>query len=66
MRGLRGHLVHQPGALHRFRKAWVIFHIGGDGQLPAWLHAGNQQRRKPSARGIDSRSIARRSGAQNE
>ena len=63
---LRGHLVHQPRALNGLRKAWVVFHIGGDGQLPAWLHPGHQQGRKPRARRVDGRRIARRPGTQNE
>ena len=59
---LCSHLVHQPGALNGLRKAWVVFHIGGDGQLPAWLHPGHQQGRKPRARRVDGRRIARRPG----
>jgi hypothetical protein len=66
MFGLGLHLFHQPGALDRLGEAGVVLDIGGDGQLAARLHAGDDQRREPRARGVDRRRVAGRAGADDE
>ena len=39
MLGLAFHLLHQPRALDRLGKTWIILDVGGDHQLPAGLQA---------------------------
>src|SRR3546814_9571423 len=46
----RLHLLHQPGPLDDVAEAGIIFDIGGDGQLPARLHALHHDRRQTRAR----------------
>ena len=66
MLGLGLELVHQPGALDRLGEARIILDIGGDGELPAGLHAGDQHGLQPGARGIDRGGIAGRAGTEDE
>jgi hypothetical protein len=66
MLGLGAELVHQPGALDGFGEARVILDIGGDGQLPARLHPGDDQRRQPGPGGVDGRGIAGGAGAEDQ
>jgi hypothetical protein len=42
VRGLRLHLLHQPGTLDDIGKARIVLDVGGDRQLAARLHALNQ------------------------
>ena len=51
--GLGLHLLHQPRPLYNIGEARIVLHIGGDGQLPARLHAGHQGRRQSGARGVN-------------
>ena len=60
MLGLRQHLLHQPGALDRVGKTRIVLDLGGDGELATLLHACDQHRLEHRARGIDRRSVARR------
>ena len=64
--GLRLHLLHQPGALHRGREAGVVLHVGGDHQLAARLQAGHQHGRQAGARRVDSGGVAGGAGADDE
>jgi hypothetical protein len=60
------HLLHQPGALDDVGEARVVFHVGGDGELPARLDALDQDRLQHRARGVDGRRIARRAGTDDD
>ena len=66
MLGLLEHLLHQPRPLDRVRKSRIVLHIGGDHQLTALLHAGNQHRLEHRACGIDRGGIACRARANDE
>ena len=61
--GLLLHLLHQPGTLDDVGEARIIFHVGGDGELAAGLHALDQDRFQHGARGIDRGGVARRTRA---
>ncbi len=65
MLGLLLHLVHQPGPLDGVGEARIIFHFGGDGQLPARLDAGDQGGLQHGAGGIDGGGAAGRTAAQD-
>jgi hypothetical protein len=58
MLGLPAHLLHQPRALDDVGEARIVLDVGGDGQLPAGLDAGIEQRLQHGARGIDGRGVA--------
>jgi hypothetical protein len=45
---LRLHLLHQPRPLDHVGEAGIILDIGGDGELPARLHALHHQRLHPA------------------
>ena len=66
MLGLLLHLFHQPRALDDIGKTGVVLDVGSDGHLPAGLHARDQNRLEASARRIDGRRQARRSGTQDQ
>ena len=66
MLGLRLHLLHQPRALHHVAETGIVLDIGGDGQLPAGLHALHHDRFQHRARGIDRGGVACRAGADDE
>jgi hypothetical protein len=59
------HLLHQPGALDDVGKAWIVFHIGGDGELAAGLDALEQDGLEHGAGRIDRRRVAGGSRADN-
>ena len=63
MLGLPLHLLHQPWTLDDLGKAWVIFDISRDRQLPSRLQPGDEQRFEVGARRIDRRGIPGRTGA---
>jgi hypothetical protein len=58
--GLLLHLLHQPGALDRFREARIIFHVGRDGELAAGLEALDQERLQHCAGSVDRSRVAGR------
>ena len=60
MGGLLLHLLHQPGALDDVGKAWIVFHVGSDGELAAGLDALDQHRFQHRTRGVDRCRISRR------
>ena len=60
MLGLRAHLFHQPRALDHVGEAWIVFDIGGDGELAARLQARDQHRLAHRARGVDRGGVAGR------
>ena len=66
MRGLRGHLVHEPRALHGGGEAREVLDLGRDGELAAGLHAADQHRREARARRVDRGGVAGGSGAQDD
>lgn len=66
MRRLLQHLVHQPRALDRVCKARVILDIGGDHQLTALFHAGDQHWLQHCARRVDRRRVACGTGADDQ
>ena len=66
MLGLFLHLLHQPGTLDDVGEARKVLDIGGDHELPARLHALDQDRLQVGARGIDRRGIAGRTGADDQ
>ncbi|MNS54409.1 hypothetical protein D3C72_872020 [compost metagenome] len=51
------HLIHQPRALDRIGKARIVLDIGGDHQLAALFHAGNQHGFQHCAGRVDRRGI---------
>mmetsp|Transcript_19805 Transcript_19805/g.32261 ORF Transcript_19805/g.32261 Transcript_19805/m.32261 type:complete len:216 (+) Transcript_19805:326-973(+) len=63
--GVLFHLHHQLRTLN-LHKGWPVFHLSGGGQLPTRLHALHQHRLQHRAARINARSIARRSGANNQ
>src|SRR3546814_1223395 len=66
MLGLLLHLLHQPGSLDNVREARIIFHIGGDHQLPARLQPLHHERRHASAPAIDGGGQSCRPGPQDQ
>jgi hypothetical protein len=66
MFGLRLHLLHEPGPLDDIGKAWIVFHIGGDGQLAAGLQAGDENRFQHRAGGVDRGGVTSRAGPDDE
>ncbi len=52
--------------LNRISKAWVVFHVGGDGQLTAGLHTCDQERLQHCARAIDGGGVACRTGSYDQ
>ena len=66
MLGLLLHLLHQPGTLDDVGEAGIVLDIGGDRQLAAGLHPGDQQRLQIGARGVDRRGVAGRPGADDQ
>ncbi len=60
------HLLHEPRALDHFSEAGVIFDIGGDGELAAWLDALEQDRLAQRACGIDSSGKTGGAGAEDQ
>ena len=63
---LRAHLLHEPRPLDRFGEAGIVFHVGRDHQLAAWLVAGEHERLQHGARRIDRGRIARRPGTDDD
>ena len=47
-------------------EAWVILHIGGDGELPAGRYARHEQRLQASPSRVDRRGVARGTSADDE
>ena len=60
------HLLHQPGALDDVGEAGIVFHVGGDGELPAGLDALDQDRLQHRPRGIDRRGVTGRAGTDDD
>ncbi len=60
------HTLHQHGALQAFDVARPVVDVGRRRQLATDLDAGDQQRRKIGARGVERRGIAGRTGTQND
>ena len=59
------HALHQFGALDAFLVARPVVDVGGRGQLPASLHARDQQRLEIRPRGVDGGRVTGRPGAQD-
>ena len=64
--GVFAHALHQLRPLHPGVVAGPVVDVGGGGQLPPRLHAGDQQRLEIGACRIDGRGVARRAGSQDD
>src|SRR5262249_36772880 len=64
--GLLFHLLHQPRALDHVGEAWIVFHVGGDGELAAGLNPADHDRLQHGARCIDGSRTAGRSRADDD
>ena len=64
--GLLLHLLHEPRALDHIAEAGIVFHVGGDHQLPARLQALYHDRVQRRPRGVDGGGIAGRTGADDQ
>ena len=60
MGGLLLHLLHQPRALDDVGKAWIVFHVGSDGELAAGLDSLNQHGFEHRAGGVDRGGVTSR------
>ena len=60
------HPAHQFGPHHAFGKSREILHLGGGGELPARLGAGQHQRFEIGAGGVDGGGVSGTAGADDD
>ena len=64
--GVTAHALHERRALQSFDVAGPVVDVGRRHELPAFLDAGDEQRRAIGARGVNGGAVAGGSRAEND